>query len=77
VRPLPQLPRSLPLADALTRMRRTNSHLALVTDDDGVVVAMVAMEDLVEDLVGSMRDAAQLDWPLGRPPNRPASTPYD
>jgi CBS domain containing-hemolysin-like protein len=57
VRPLPQVPKSLPVADALSRMRRSNSHLALVTDDGGSVVAMVAMEDLVEDLVGSMRDA--------------------
>lgn len=57
VRPLPRLPRSLPLADALSRMRRSNSHLALVTDEGGGVVAMVAMEDLVEDLVGTMRDA--------------------
>jgi CBS domain containing-hemolysin-like protein len=56
VRPLPQVPTSLPLADALSRMRRSNSHLALVTDDSGVA-AMVAMEDLVEDLVGSMRQA--------------------
>jgi CBS domain containing-hemolysin-like protein len=57
VRPLPRVPASLPLADALSRMRRSNSHLALVTGEDGAVVAMVAMEDLVEDLVGSMRDA--------------------
>ena len=57
VRLLPRVPKSLPLADALSRMRRSNSHLALVTDDGGAVVAMVAMEDLVEDLVGSMRDA--------------------
>jgi CBS domain containing-hemolysin-like protein len=62
VRPLPRVPESLPLADALSRMRRSNSHLALVTADDGDsggsgrVVAMVAMEDLVEDLVGAMRD---------------------
>jgi magnesium and cobalt exporter, CNNM family len=57
VRPLPRLSRSLPLADALSRMRRSNSHLALVTDGSGVVVAMVAMEDLVEDLVGTLREA--------------------
>ena len=60
VRPLPRVSAALPLADALSRMRRSNSHLALVTDGavgSGDVVAMVAMEDLVEDLVGSMRDA--------------------
>ncbi|MBL7325308.1 CBS domain-containing protein, partial [Escherichia coli] len=47
---------SLPLADALSRMRRINSHLALVTADNGSVVGMVALEDVVEDLVGTMRD---------------------
>jgi CBS domain containing-hemolysin-like protein len=57
VRSLPRVPASLPLADALSRMRRSNSHLALVTGEAGTVVAMVAMEDLVEDLVGTMREA--------------------
>ncbi|HYB80398.1 MAG TPA: hemolysin family protein [Mycobacterium sp.] len=56
VRPLPRVPNSLPLADALSRMRRSNSHLALVTNSGGAVVALVAMEDLVEDLVGTMRE---------------------
>lgn len=56
VRPLPEVPESLPVADALSRMRRSNSHLALVTADGGEVVALVAMEDLVDDLVGTMRD---------------------
>ncbi|BBX73450.1 HlyC/CorC family transporter [Mycobacterium shinjukuense] len=56
VRPLPRVPKSLPLPEALSRMRRSNSHLALVTADDGAVVAMVALEDLVADLVGTMRD---------------------
>jgi CBS domain containing-hemolysin-like protein len=55
VRPLPQVPASLPLPDALSRLRRSNSHLALVTADDGEVTALVALEDLVEDLVGTMR----------------------
>ncbi len=55
VRPLPQVPASLPLPDALSRLRRSNSHLALVTSGDGTVTGMVALEDLVEDLVGTMR----------------------
>lgn len=56
VRPLPRVPASLPLPDALSRLRRRNAHLALVTDRDGTVSAMVALEDLVEDLVGTVRD---------------------
>jgi CBS domain containing-hemolysin-like protein len=55
VRALPQVSAALPLPDALSRLRRSNSHLALVTADDGSVNAMVALEDLVEDLVGTMR----------------------
>jgi CBS domain containing-hemolysin-like protein len=42
VRRLPRVPASLPLADALSRMRRSNSHLALVIDGSGGVVGMVA-----------------------------------
>jgi CBS domain containing-hemolysin-like protein len=56
VRPLPQVPASMPLPDALTRLRRNNSHLAAVTGPDGSVTAMVTLEDLVEDLVGAVRD---------------------
>lgn len=56
VRPLPEFPESMGSAEALSRMRRTNSHLALVTDDDGKIVGMVALEDLVQDLVGTVRD---------------------
>ena len=56
VRPLPQVRDTLPLPDALSRLRRSNSHLALVSNADGGVVAMVALEDLVEDLVGAVRD---------------------
>ncbi|MGK2867720.1 MAG: hemolysin family protein [Mycobacterium sp.] len=55
VRPLIEMPSSLPLPDALTRLRRTKSHLALVTDA-GRITAMVTLEDLVEDLVGTVRD---------------------
>jgi CBS domain containing-hemolysin-like protein len=56
VRPLPQIPVSLSLPEALSRLRRSKSHLALATDATGRVVAMVALEDLVEDLVGTVRD---------------------
>jgi CBS domain containing-hemolysin-like protein len=56
VRPLPRVSAAMPLPDALSRLRRDNSHLALVTGSDGTVSAIVALEDLVEDLVGAVRD---------------------
>lgn len=59
VRPLPQVPESLSVPEALSRMRRSNSPLALVTGHDRAVVAMVALDDLVRDLVGAVRDGTQ------------------
>ena len=59
VRPLPRIAESQTVPEALSRMRRSNSHLALVTGHDGAVVAMVALEDLVRDLVGMVRDGTQ------------------
>lgn len=56
VRPLPRVPASLPLADALSRMRRSNSHLALAVAADRTTVAMVTLEDMVQDVVGTVRD---------------------
>lgn len=59
VRPFPRLPADMALPDALSSLRREVSHLALVTAPDGSVCAMVALEDLVEDLVGTVRDGMQ------------------
>jgi CBS domain containing-hemolysin-like protein len=56
VRHLPRVAADMALPDALSQLRRDNSHLALVTGADGAVCAMVALEDLVEDLVGTVRD---------------------
>jgi CBS domain containing-hemolysin-like protein len=56
VRYLPRLASTMPLPDALSRLRASNSHQALLTGDDGAVCGMVTLEDLVEDLVGTVRD---------------------
>lgn len=56
VRYLPRLPATMPLPDALQRLRASNSHLALLTGPDAAVCGMVTLEDLVEDLVGTVRD---------------------
>jgi CBS domain containing-hemolysin-like protein len=48
----------LPLDDALTAMRRAACHLAAVADADGRVLGLVALEDVLELLVGEVRDPA-------------------
>jgi len=56
VRYLPRLPAATPLPDALSGLRQNHSHLALLTDADGTVSGLLALEDLVEDVVGTVRD---------------------
>jgi CBS domain containing-hemolysin-like protein len=55
--PLPVLHATTMLDDAMTRLRRTSSHLGAVDDDAGETIGLVALADLVEDLLGTVRDA--------------------
>lgn len=57
IRPLPTLSMGTTLYEALARLRRTNSHLGRVIDTRGNTVGIVALEDLVEEFVGTVRDA--------------------
>uniref|UniRef100_UPI00301D7418 hemolysin family protein n=1 Tax=Kineococcus sp. G2 TaxID=3127484 RepID=UPI00301D7418 len=43
--------------DALASMRRTGAHLARVVDASGTVTGVVFLEDVIEELVGEVRDA--------------------
>jgi CBS domain containing-hemolysin-like protein len=53
----------LPLDDALTVMRRAATHLAQVVDASGKVLGLVALEDVLELLVGEVRDPAHRQAP--------------
>ncbi|MEU1149489.1 hemolysin family protein [Streptomyces sp. NPDC005863] len=57
-RPMTTLRAELPLDDALTVMRRAATHLAQVADASGKVLGLVALEDVLELLVGEVRDPA-------------------
>ncbi|WP_328483092.1 hemolysin family protein [Streptomyces sp. NBC_00377] len=57
-RPMTTLRSELPLDDALTVMRRAATHLAQVADASGRVLGLVALEDVLELLVGEVTDPA-------------------
>ncbi|RPE36046.1 hemolysin family protein [Kitasatospora cineracea] len=61
-RPITVLRSVLPLDDALAVMRRAAAHLAAVVDPDGRQLGLVALEDVLEELVGEVHD------PDHRPP---------
>jgi putative hemolysin len=55
-RPVLSMPDTVPVLRALTEMRRSSSHLAIVLDEYGGTAGIVTMEDLVEELVGDITD---------------------
>jgi len=57
IRPLPSIRPRVALDEALSVLRRTSSHLGRVVDAAGTVIGIVALEDLVEEFVGTVRDA--------------------
>ena len=47
------------IEDALAIMQRTGSHVARVISADGATVGVLFLEDVIEQLVGEIRDATQ------------------
>jgi CBS domain containing-hemolysin-like protein len=58
IRPFASVRPSDRLHDALTALRRRGAHMGRVVADDGHVLGLVALEDVLEELVGEIRDAA-------------------
>jgi len=56
IRPAVFVPNTVKLNDALRTLRRSNEHMALVVDEHGGVEGLVTLEDLLEELVGDIRD---------------------
>ena len=60
IRGLPELPADARLDEALAALRRAQSHLARAVGRDGATLGVVALEDLVEEYVGTVRDATHV-----------------
>ena len=59
IRPLAQVRAADRLRAILTTMQRSSAHLAQVHDGDGSVLGVAALEDVLEELVGEIRDGTQ------------------
>jgi magnesium and cobalt exporter, CNNM family len=60
-RPVKQVPQSKTVLAALTEMRKDRSHLAIVIDEYGGTAGIVTLEDLVEELIGDIRDEYDME----------------
>lgn len=56
VRPVLYIPETKMTAPLLREMQKENIHMAIVIDEYGSVAGLVTLEDLVEEIVGEIRD---------------------
>lgn len=59
IRPLPTVEGGALLRSVLETMQGSGAHLARVADPRGVTVGVVALEDVLEELIGEVRDATR------------------
>jgi CBS domain containing-hemolysin-like protein len=56
LRPIRLVPETKPVGDLLREMQRDGAHMAVVIDEYGSTAGVVTMEDMVEEIVGEIRD---------------------
>jgi putative hemolysin len=66
IRPVMMLPDGKNVLAALSEMRRERQHLAIVVDEYGGTAGIVTLEDLVEEVVGDIRDEYDVERSASR-----------
>lgn len=61
VRPFATVGEDALLHDVLENLQRRGAHMARVVDAEGTTLGVAALEDVIEELVGEIRDAAHSD----------------
>ncbi|MDN5822367.1 MAG: hemolysin family protein [Brachybacterium sp.] len=60
IRALPVVGADAPLRQALTSMQDSGAHLGAASDETGTVIGIVTLEDMLEELVGQIRDDSRV-----------------
>ena len=56
IRPVDFIPETVNINDLFKKMQSKKSHLAMVVDEYGQISGLIAMEDILEELVGNIDD---------------------
>ncbi|MCW2791611.1 MAG: corC 2, partial [Nocardioides sp.] len=64
IRPFAPVTAEDSLHDTLETLQRRGAHMARVVDAGGTTLGLATLEDVIEELVGEIRDAAHLDEPV-------------
>jgi len=57
--------------ELLREMQREKQHMRIVIDEYGAVAGLVTIEDLLEQIVGNIRDEHEVDVPIEDPQREP------
>ncbi|STY44111.1 magnesium/cobalt efflux protein CorC [Listeria grayi] len=61
VKPIIRVIETIPIKELLIRMQRERSHIAILLDEYGGTSGLVTVEDIVEEIVGDIRDEFDAD----------------
>ena len=63
LRPVRSVPANMPLSRLLRQMQRTRQHMAVVLDEHGTSIGIVTLENVLEQIVGSVQDEFDMEAP--------------